>query len=50
MEQLYYEAFLIAILILLNGYLAGTEIAVVTARKVISNTWRKAERRMQKLF
>ncbi|MGZ3534693.1 MAG: hemolysin family protein [Thermodesulfobacteriota bacterium] len=33
MEQLYYEAFLIAILILLNGYLAGTEIAVVTARK-----------------
>ncbi|MGZ3605858.1 MAG: hemolysin family protein [Thermodesulfobacteriota bacterium] len=33
MEQLYFEAFLIAILILLNGYLAGTEIAVVTARK-----------------
>ncbi|MGZ3494619.1 MAG: hemolysin family protein [Thermodesulfobacteriota bacterium] len=33
MEKLYYEAFLIAILILLNGYLAGTEIAVVTARK-----------------
>jgi len=33
MEKLYYEAFLIAILILLNGYLAGTEIAVVTSRK-----------------
>jgi putative hemolysin len=33
MEKLFYEAFLIAILILLNGYLAGTEIAVVTARK-----------------
>jgi putative hemolysin len=33
MENLLYEAFLIALLILLNGYLAGTEIAVVTARK-----------------
>src|SRR4030042_5946292 len=33
MEQLFYEAVLIAILILINGYLAGTEIAVVTARK-----------------
>jgi len=33
MEQLLYEAFLIAILILINGYLSGTEIAVVTARK-----------------
>jgi putative hemolysin len=33
MENLFYEAFLIALLILLNGYLAGTEIAVVTARK-----------------
>jgi magnesium and cobalt exporter, CNNM family len=33
MENLFYDAFLIAILILLNGYLAGTEIAVVTARK-----------------
>jgi putative hemolysin len=32
-ENLFYDAFLIAILILLNGYLAGTEIAVVTARK-----------------
>jgi putative hemolysin len=33
MEQLLYEVFLIAILILINGYLSGTEIAVVTARK-----------------
>jgi putative hemolysin len=33
MENLLYEAFFIALLILLNGYLAGTEIAVVTARK-----------------
>jgi putative hemolysin len=33
MEGLLIEVFLIAILILLNGYLAGTEIAVVTARR-----------------
>ena len=33
MDTLLSEIFLIAILILLNGYLAGTEIAVVTARK-----------------
>jgi putative hemolysin len=33
MENLFFEAVLIAILIFLNGYLAGTEIAVVTARK-----------------
>jgi len=33
MQQLLGELFFIAILILLNGYLAGTEIAVVTARK-----------------
>ena len=30
MEGLFLEVFLIAILVLLNGYLAGTEIAVVT--------------------
>src|SRR4030065_2665030 len=41
MQELFFEAFLIAILILLNGYLAGTEIAVVTARK--SNIKRLAE-------
>jgi putative hemolysin len=33
MQNLFFEAVLIAVLILLNGYLAGTEIAVVTARK-----------------
>ncbi len=33
MQQLFYELALIAVLILLNGYLAGTEIAVVAARK-----------------
>jgi putative hemolysin len=33
MQNLFFEAALIAILILLNGYLAGTEIAVVTARR-----------------
>jgi len=33
MEGIFGEIFLIAVLILLNGYLAGTEIAVVTARK-----------------
>lgn len=33
MEQLLNEIFLIAILILFNGFLAGTEIAVVTARR-----------------
>ena len=43
MEGLFFEAFLIALLILLNGYLAGTEIAVVTARKSTSSRWLKAE-------
>ena len=33
MQQLLGEVFFIAVLILFNGYLAGTEIAVVTARK-----------------
>jgi len=33
MEGLVTEIFLIAVLILLNGYFAGTEIAVVTAKK-----------------
>jgi putative hemolysin len=33
MQELLFEIFFIAILILLNGYLAGTEIAVVTCRK-----------------
>jgi putative hemolysin len=33
MQELFFEAFFIGLLILLNGYLAGSEIAVVTARK-----------------
>ena len=33
MQELLFEILFIGILILLNGYLAGTEIAVVTARK-----------------
>ena len=33
MQELFWQAFLIAVLILLNGYLSGTEIAVVAARK-----------------
>ncbi|MGQ9648269.1 MAG: hemolysin family protein [Thermodesulfobacteriota bacterium] len=33
MQELLFEIFFIGILILLNGYLSGTEIAVVTARK-----------------
>ncbi len=50
MQELLYEVILIAILILLNGYLAGTEIAVVTARK--SNVKRLAEsgNRSAKIF
>jgi putative hemolysin len=33
MEGLFFEAILITLLILLNGYLSGTEIAVIAARK-----------------
>jgi len=42
MQEIFFEVILIAILILLNGYLAGTEIAVVTARR--SNIRPLAER------
>jgi putative hemolysin len=50
MQDLFFEAIFIAILILLNGYLAGTEIAVVTARK--SNIKKLAEsgNRSAKIF
>jgi putative hemolysin len=50
MEGLFLEVMLIALLILLNGYLAGTEIAVVTAK--ISTIQRMAEsgRRNAKIF
>jgi putative hemolysin len=50
MEGIFFEVLLIALLILLNGYLAGTEIAVVTAK--ISTIQRMAEsgRRNAKIF
>jgi putative hemolysin len=50
MEKLFSEAFLIAILILLNGYLAGTEIAVVTARKSNIKQMAESGKRNAKIF
>ncbi|MBM4338885.1 MAG: HlyC/CorC family transporter [Deltaproteobacteria bacterium] len=44
------EIFFIAILILLNGYLAGTEIAVVTARKTHIQQLAEKGRRNAKIF
>ena len=50
MENLLYGAFLIAFLILLNGYLAGTEIAVVTARKSQIKQLAESGNRSAKIF
>ena len=50
MEGLFFEAILIALLILLNGYLAGTEIAVVTARKRTIQHLAESGRRNAKIF
>src|SRR4030066_972065 len=50
MQELFFEAFLIAILILLNGYLAGTEIAVVTARKSHIKQMALSGKRNAKIF
>ena len=50
MEGLFFEAILIALLILLNGYLAGTEIAVVTARKSTIQHLAENGRRNAKIF
>jgi len=50
MDGLFSEIFLIAILILLNGYLAGTEIAVVTARKSHIKQMAESGRRNAKIF
>ena len=50
MENLIYEAFLIALLILLNGYLAGTEIAVVTAKKSHVKQMVESGRKNAKVF
>jgi putative hemolysin len=50
MEGLFLEVFLIALLILLNGYLAGTEIAVVTARKSTIKQMAESGERNAKIF
>src|SRR5512139_2673140 len=50
MENLFYDMFFIAILILLNGYLAGTEIAVVTARKSLVKQMAESGKRNAKIF
>jgi len=50
MENLFYEAFLIALLILLNGYLAGTEIAMVTARKSYIKQLAETGKKSAKIF
>lgn len=50
MENLLYEAFLIAFLILLNGYLSGTEIAVVTARKSYIKQLAETGKKSAKIF
>jgi putative hemolysin len=50
MQGLFFEVFLIAILILLNGYLAGTEIAFVTARKSQIKQMAESGKRNAKIF
>jgi putative hemolysin len=50
MQELFGEVLFIAILILLNGYLAGTEIAVVTARKAYIQQLAEKGRRNAKIF
>jgi putative hemolysin len=50
MEELFYQGCLVAILILLNGYLAGTEIAVVTARKSHVKQMAEGGKRSAKIF
>src|SRR5512136_579526 len=50
MQGLLFEILFIAILILLNGYLAGTEIAVVTARKSTIQHLAEIGRRNAKIF
>ena len=50
MQGLLGEIFLIAILILLSGYLAGTEIAVVTARKINIKQMAESGKRNAKIF
>jgi putative hemolysin len=50
MQGLLGEMLLIAILILLSGYLAGTEIAVVTARKINIKRMAESGKRNAKIF
>jgi putative hemolysin len=50
MQDLFFEILFIAILILLNGYLAGTEIAVVTARKSQIRHMAEKGRKNAKIF
>lgn len=50
MQDLFFEMFLIAILVLLNGYLSGTEIAVVTARRTRIQQMAEAGKRNAKIF
>jgi len=50
MQDLFFEAFLIAFLILLNGYLSGTEIAVVTARKSVVRQMAESGKRNAKIL
>ena len=50
MQELLFEIFFIAVLILLNGYLAGTEIAVVTARKSTIQQMAASGKRNAKIF
>jgi putative hemolysin len=50
MQELLGEVFLVAVLILLNGYLAGTEIAVVTARKSLVQQMAESGKRNAKIL
>src|SRR4030067_2752881 len=50
MQELLWEIFLIALLILLNGYLAGPETAVVTARKSHIKQMAESGKRNAKIF
>jgi putative hemolysin len=50
MQELLFEILFIGILILLNGYLAGTEIAVVTARKSQIKHLAESGKRNAKIF
>ncbi len=50
MQDLFFEMFLIAVLVVLNGYLSGTEIAVVTARRSRIQQMAEAGKRNAKIF